>query len=160
MPAGFRRHLVGKTLLNVFHYSISSAEIRFVGKIVIIHFHKPTDRTLLNSPLNSAHHAMLYPQNDDRIVAVTLWRHVTLCTATSSLMQWSHERMSAIVFFHNMSSASGGFAHNGAPPLDPTGEHKSPIDPLVPRLTFRLLVPRGRFTKYLTIYRKIMLSLS
>jgi len=34
MPAGFRRHLVGKTLINVFH--CDSAEIRFVGKIVII----------------------------------------------------------------------------------------------------------------------------
>jgi len=33
MPAGFRRHLVGKTLINVFHYA--SAEIRFVGKLVI-----------------------------------------------------------------------------------------------------------------------------
>jgi len=34
MPAGFRRHLVGKTLINVFHCDI--AEIRFVGKPVII----------------------------------------------------------------------------------------------------------------------------
>ena len=34
MPAGFRRHLVGKTLINVCHCDI--AEIRFVGKIVII----------------------------------------------------------------------------------------------------------------------------
>jgi len=33
-PAGFHRHLVGKTLENVFH--CDSAEIRFVGKIVII----------------------------------------------------------------------------------------------------------------------------
>ena len=34
MPAGFRRHLVGKTPINVFHCDIS--EIRFVGKLVII----------------------------------------------------------------------------------------------------------------------------
>jgi len=34
MPAGFRRHLVGKTLINVFH--CDSAEIHFVDKIVII----------------------------------------------------------------------------------------------------------------------------
>ena len=35
MPAGFRRHLVGKTLINVcFHCGI--AEIRFVGKLVIV----------------------------------------------------------------------------------------------------------------------------
>jgi len=34
MPVGFRRHLVGKTLRNVCHCDI--AEIRFVGKLVII----------------------------------------------------------------------------------------------------------------------------
>ena len=34
MSVGFRRHLVGKTMINVFHYDI--AEIRFVGKLVII----------------------------------------------------------------------------------------------------------------------------
>ena len=46
MPAGFRRHLVGKTFRNVFHRDI--AEIRFVGKLVTIQtFHKSTDRTLL-----------------------------------------------------------------------------------------------------------------
>jgi len=33
-PAGFRRHLVGKTLINVFHRGIT--EIRFVGKLMII----------------------------------------------------------------------------------------------------------------------------
>ena len=33
MPAGFRRHLVGKTLINVFHCDI--AETRYVGKLVI-----------------------------------------------------------------------------------------------------------------------------
>jgi len=32
MPAGFRRHLVGKTVINVFHCDI--AEIRFVGELV------------------------------------------------------------------------------------------------------------------------------
>ena len=32
--AGFRRHLVGKTLINVFHCDI--AEMRFAGKLVII----------------------------------------------------------------------------------------------------------------------------
>jgi len=34
MPAGFRRHLVGKILINVFHCDI--AAIRFVGELVII----------------------------------------------------------------------------------------------------------------------------
>jgi len=33
MPAGFRRHLVGKTPINVFHCDI--AEMRFIDKIVI-----------------------------------------------------------------------------------------------------------------------------
>ena len=74
MPAGFRRHLVCKTLKNVF-FHCDIAEIRFVGKVVIIHFHKPTDRILFkydkSSPLNSTHHFyMLYPQNGDRIVAI------------------------------------------------------------------------------------------
>ena len=34
MPAGFRRHLVGKSLINVFHCDIT--EIRFVGKLLIM----------------------------------------------------------------------------------------------------------------------------
>ena len=34
MLAGFRRHLAGKTLINVFRCNI--AEIRFVGKLVIV----------------------------------------------------------------------------------------------------------------------------
>ena len=45
MPYGFRRHLVGKTLINVFHCNV--AGIRLVGKLVIVQtFHKPTDRML------------------------------------------------------------------------------------------------------------------
>ena len=76
MPAGFRRHLVGKTLLNDFHWDI--AEIRFVGKLVIIQtFHKPMDWMLIklhdkSSPLSPHFYAMLglYPQNGDRIVAI------------------------------------------------------------------------------------------
>ena len=35
MLAGFRRHLVGKTLVNVFHCDI--AEIRFVGELYSDH---------------------------------------------------------------------------------------------------------------------------
>ena len=34
MPAGFRRHLVGKTPINVFHCDI--AEMRFVGMVLTI----------------------------------------------------------------------------------------------------------------------------
>ena len=71
IPAGFRRHLVGKTLINVYHCDI--AEKRSVGKLVII----PTfllnyriEFYLYNTiTLNSAHYAMIYPQNGDCIVA-------------------------------------------------------------------------------------------
>ena len=35
VPAGLRRHLVGKTLANVFHCDID--RIRFVGKLAITH---------------------------------------------------------------------------------------------------------------------------
>jgi len=34
MPAGFRRHLVDKTVINVFHCDIT--KIRFVGKLMTI----------------------------------------------------------------------------------------------------------------------------
>ena len=34
MPAGFRRHLVDKTLVKGFH--CDTAEIRFVGELVIV----------------------------------------------------------------------------------------------------------------------------
>ena len=50
MPAGFRRHLVGKTLINVFHCDIAD-----IGAYALLasykwscrHFHKPADRMLL-----------------------------------------------------------------------------------------------------------------
>ena len=41
MPAGFRRHLVGKTPIKCFHCDI--AEIRFVGEVVIIQTFSQTD---------------------------------------------------------------------------------------------------------------------
>ena len=44
MTASFRRHFVGKTPINVCH--CDTAEIRFVGKLMIIDrdiFNKPTD---------------------------------------------------------------------------------------------------------------------
>ena len=34
MPAGFRRHLVGKTLKNAGYYN--SAKMRFIGKLMIV----------------------------------------------------------------------------------------------------------------------------
>jgi len=76
MPAGFRRHLVDKTLINVFHSD--TAEIRFVGELVVIQtFSQTMQRIECNSlikqhdtslPLNSTHDAMLCRQNGDRIV--------------------------------------------------------------------------------------------
>ena len=57
MPAGIRRHIVGKTLRSVC-YSVVTL-IRFSGRSVIKSW-----------PLNSTHYAMLYPQNGDRIVTI------------------------------------------------------------------------------------------
>jgi len=42
VPAGFRRHLAGKTLINVFHCDI--AEVRFAGKLMIILIFSLTNR--------------------------------------------------------------------------------------------------------------------
>jgi len=50
IPAGFRRHLVGKTLISV-NYHCDIAEIRSVGKLVIIPTDisiKPSYRVVLN----------------------------------------------------------------------------------------------------------------
>jgi len=41
MPAGFRRHLVGKTVINACLCDI--AEIRFVGKLLIMQTFSLTD---------------------------------------------------------------------------------------------------------------------
>jgi len=43
VPAGFRRHLVGKSLRNVFHCDI--AEMRFHGKLVIVRTFSKTNRS-------------------------------------------------------------------------------------------------------------------
>jgi len=40
MPAGFRRHLVGKIVINDFHCDI--AEIHFVGKLVMSRDESPS----------------------------------------------------------------------------------------------------------------------
>ena len=71
MPVGFRLNLVGKTLINVFHYDI--AEIRFVGKLDIVvnqRIECYINSTINLRPLNSTHYAMLYPHNGDCIVAI------------------------------------------------------------------------------------------
>jgi len=47
IPAGFRRHLVGKTLISV-NYHCDIAEIRSVGKLVIDISIKPSYRVVLN----------------------------------------------------------------------------------------------------------------
>ena len=79
VPAGFRRNLVGKTLTNIFYCDI--AEIRFLSKL----YHTDifinqriecyVNITINRGPLTPhnmpyATMAMLYPQNDDRIVAI------------------------------------------------------------------------------------------
>jgi len=72
MPAGYCRHRVGKTLINVFH--CYSAEVRFVSKLVTnAHiFINQRIECYLNNTINlrplTTH--MLYPQNGDRIVAI------------------------------------------------------------------------------------------
>ena len=88
MPAVFRRHLVGKTLLNVFHCDL--AKIRFVGKLEIIRTFSSTDWIIVlfkwhdkSAPINST---------DCRVIP-TKWRSYrghrccdvifTLCNAQS-----------------------------------------------------------------------------
>jgi len=99
MPAGFRRHLVAVTLINVFHCNI--AEVRFVGNLAIIQTFSRTNRsnvikitrqifapyfthyTTTLYPKNRLRNDLycvewgvnftptnLYPQNGDRIVAI------------------------------------------------------------------------------------------
>jgi len=85
MPAGFRRHLVGKTLRNLCRCDI--AKIRAVGKLR--HFRKQKDWILFklhhkSSLLNCTDYAVLYPQNGDRIMVIVSrpsipWHHVILC---------------------------------------------------------------------------------
>jgi len=82
MPAVFRRHLVGKTLLNVFHCDL--AEIRFVGRLEIIRTFSSTDWIIIlfkwhdkSSPINST---------DCRVIP-TKWRSYRghrCCDVTSS----------------------------------------------------------------------------
>jgi len=62
MPACFRRHLVGKTVINVFHCDI--AEIRFVGELVNF------NRTINLRPLTPHIMPFYTHKNGDRIVAI------------------------------------------------------------------------------------------
>ena len=43
MPAGFRRHLVGKTLINVFHYDSAEITLYWQDSDHTDIFYKPTD---------------------------------------------------------------------------------------------------------------------
>ena len=70
MPAGFRRHLVGKLLEMIF--TVISLKYPL---LTYRHFNKPTDRMLFKlhdkfSPLNFTHYAKLYLRNRYRIVAI------------------------------------------------------------------------------------------
>jgi len=109
MPAGFRRHLVDKTLITVFHSD--AAEIRFVGELVVIQtFSQTMQRIECNSlikqhdtslPLNSTHDAMLCPQNGDRIVADRRFCDVTApCVQASpdSVVQGGPKKRTPVLF--------------------------------------------------------------
>jgi len=110
MPAGFRRHLVDKTLINVFHSD--TAEIRFVGELVVIQtFSQTMQRIECNSlikqhdtslPLNSTHDAMLCRQNGDRIVTDRRFCDVTspLCTGIARFCctGWSKKADTRFIF--------------------------------------------------------------
>ena len=52
MPAGFRRHLVGKTLKNAGYYN--TAEIRFIVKLVVVWAFLETDwfKFYVNNSIN------------------------------------------------------------------------------------------------------------
>jgi len=60
MPAGFRRHLVDKTLINVFHSD--TAEIRFVGELVVIQTFSQTMQRIECNSLIKQHDTSL-PQH-------------------------------------------------------------------------------------------------
>jgi len=73
MPAGFRRHLVGKTPVNVFtvillkYASLASDHTDiFINERIECNLNNANK----SSPLNSTHYATLYQQNGDRIVTI------------------------------------------------------------------------------------------
>ena len=108
MPAGFRRHLVGKTVINVFHCDIT--EIRFVGKLMTIrHFHKPTligchliNTINLHRPLTPHILCHVIPTTGDRIVAtasVTLLHHMYSTSLVSNQMIFCYYCATAVPCF-------------------------------------------------------------
>ena len=73
MPAGFRSHLVGETLINVFHCDITTLYRQandhtdiFINQWIECYL----NITINLRPLTLTHYAMLYPQSGDRIVAI------------------------------------------------------------------------------------------
>ena len=71
MPAGFRRHFVGKTLTSVCWCDIIKYALLLNDHMVIFLNHLIQfylNNTLNLHPLNSTHYAVSYPQNIDRIV--------------------------------------------------------------------------------------------
>jgi len=77
MPAGIRRHLVGKTLINAFH--CDSAEIRFVGKIMIIQtffINQQIECSYIHTyirTLDNAHNSQARGLNLRRVVSLLLF---------------------------------------------------------------------------------------
>jgi len=72
MPAGFRHHIVGKTLTNIRYRDI--AQVHFVGKLVIMRTFTQSNQfnfiriTKIFAPL--LHSLMFYPQHGGRIVTI------------------------------------------------------------------------------------------
>jgi len=75
MPAGFRRHFVGKIRRNVCYSAVTEIGLlRLVGDHVDIFLNEQVKFYLSNTVnlhrLNSTQYATLYPQNDDHIVTI------------------------------------------------------------------------------------------
>jgi len=83
MLAGFRRHLVGNTLIffspwyhwNTLCWQASDHTDIFINQRIECYW----NNTINLRPLNSTHYAMLCPQNGDRIVAIDSVTHFTQC---------------------------------------------------------------------------------
>jgi len=77
MPARIRRHLVGNTLINVFH--CDSAKIRFVGKIMIIQtffINQQIECSYIHTyirTLDNAHNSQARGLNLKRVVSLLLF---------------------------------------------------------------------------------------
>jgi len=84
MSADFCRHLVGKTLWDMFVTVIALKYALLVSQWSCGHFLKLTDSVLFQQhkkslPFNSTHCVVLYPQNGDPIVTIDYVTSLPLC---------------------------------------------------------------------------------